>query len=42
MKINIDMKMCNDYRLIKFKFYSEYVPKNCHYNLKQKNILKNF
>lgn len=38
MKINIDKKAYNDYRIIKFKFFSEYVPKKCHYNLKQKYI----
>lgn len=42
MKINIDslkdMKKCDDYSTVKFTFYSEYIHKECLYNLKQENI----
>lgn len=38
MKITIDIKMCDNYRTVRFKFCSEYVPKECFYNLKLQNI----
>lgn len=42
MKTNIDslkdMRKCNDYRTVKFKFYFEYIHKEYLYNLKKQNI----
>lgn len=46
MKTNIDslkdMRKCNDYRTVKFKFYFEYIHKEYLYNLKQQNIKEVF
>lgn len=46
MKNNIetlkDMKKCDSYRKVKFKFYPEYIHKECLYNLKEGNITELF
>lgn len=46
IKTNIDslkdMKKCNDYRIVKFKFYFQYAHKEYLYNLKQENIKEVF